>query len=236
MATSGQFQVQVRNTGAESFTVLGVALDSAGFTRLPAAPLETLFDPGATIDLRTPYGPVICADEVAAEPAYAILDLIRADGSEEQVRVPMPSENDTVPNMHAEDCAAAALAAAVDVTLNSLAVSTVDGVPTVTGVLDFGRQDSTESIAVEDMLGSVVLQVRPAEALPAVMAAGESTLTVPIQIRQATCDPHYIADTKQPVLFPLWLSFGNREQEYSEIPVDAEQRVFLLNYLGDVCN
>ncbi|MEJ7704084.1 MAG: hypothetical protein WKF47_10600 [Geodermatophilaceae bacterium] len=41
---------------------------------------------------------------------------------------------------------------------------------------------------------------------------------------------------KQPVLFPLWLSLGDREQEYSEIPVDSEQRVFLLNYLGAVCN
>ncbi|MBA2555326.1 MAG: hypothetical protein H0V10_16880 [Geodermatophilaceae bacterium] len=236
MATSGQFQVQVHNTGVQAFTVLGVALDSAGFTRLPAAPLETLFNPGATIDLRTPYGPVICQDDVAAEPAYAILDLLRADGVEEQVRVPMPSENDTVPNIHNEDCAAEVLAAAVDVTLSSLTVSRVDGVPTVTGELDLRRQDSTESIAVADMRGSVVLQVQPAQALPAVMAAEESTLTVLIQIRQATCDPHYIADTKQPVLFPLWLSFDDRQQEYSEIPVDSEQRVFLLNYLGEVCN
>jgi len=236
-ATTGRFQVQVHNTGTEPFTVLGVALDSAGFSPLPASPLETLFLPGATIDLRTPYGPVICDDNVPVEPAYAVLDLLRPDGSQEQVRVPMKSENETVPRMHAEDCAAEALAAAVDVVLTGLVVEEVDGLPTVTGGLGFTREDSRESIAVTDMRGSVVLQVRPADVeLPVVMAVEESTLTVPIQIRQATCDPHYLADTKQPVLFPLWISFDDREQEYSEIPVDADQRVFLLNYLGEVCN
>lgn len=236
-ATTGQFQIQVHNSGTEPFTVLGVALDSAGFSRLPASPLETLFRPGATIDLRTAYGPVICDEDMPAEPAYAILDLLRPDGSQEQARVPMTSENETVPNMHAEDCAAEALAAAVDVVLTGLVVGDVDGVPTVTGELKFTRDNSRESIGVVDMRGSVVLQVRPGDVeLPAVMATEESTLTVPIQIREATCDPHYLAETKQPFLFPLWLSFGDRAQEYSEIPVDAEQRVFLRDYLGEVCN
>lgn len=200
-ATTGRFQVRVQNTGSQPFTVLGVALDSPGFDMLPATPLETVFDPGAVIDLRTPYGAVICEAGLAAEPAYAILDLRRTGGAEERVRAPMPSQNEAVSAMHDEDCAAQAIATAVTVTLAGLVVMQVDGAPTVTGTLQLRRSASGESIAIVDLLGSVVLQVRTAAStkLPVEMAADTATLTVPIQIRQATCDPHYLADVKTPL-------------------------------------
>ncbi|MDQ3455202.1 MAG: hypothetical protein M3513_07040 [Actinomycetota bacterium] len=236
-ATTEQFQVRVRNTGATAFTVVGVALDSPGFLPLPVTPKESVFQPGALFDLRTPYGPVICEPGVAAEPAYAILEVLRDGRGPERVRVPMPSDSETVSRMHAEDCAARQIADAVTVALSDLAIEPRDGQPVVAGELTLDRADSTESIAVVDLLGSVILQVRPAAgtSLPVTLKAEDSTLAVPIEIRQATCDPHYLSGATQPFRFPLWLSFDGGDEQYSEIPVPAAAQALLRSYLGQVC-
>ncbi|MGI8531885.1 MAG: hypothetical protein ACR2KN_02680 [Geodermatophilaceae bacterium] len=236
-ATTGQFQIRVHNTGPEPFTVSGVTLDSPGFQRLAATPKQSEFQPGALIDLRSTYGTAICGDGISPEPAYALLDVLRPDGRSEQLRVPLPSDNNTIPGIHAERCRAQAIAAAVTVTLVDLAVEQQNGAATVSGSLRLHRAGSTASIAVVDMLGSVVLQVRPDAGtdLPVELAASDTDLAVPIRIRQATCDPHYLAEVKTPFQFPLWLSFDGGDKQYSEIPVTTQQKDFLQGYLGDVC-
>lgn len=236
IALGDRFQVQVHNTGAAPFTVVGVAMDSPGFQRLAPTEKQSQFRPGTVTDLRTPYGPVVCGPDVRAEPAYAVLDLVRPDRTVEQVRVPMTAPNDDIARMHAEECAALVIAQQVSVTLTDLALTELDGQPSLTGSLRLRRAGSTETVAVTDMRGSVVLKAAPVGELPLTMAADAESLDVPVYFRQATCDPHYLADTKQPVLFPLWLSFGGREQEYSEIPVTDEHEVQLIGFLADVCN
>lgn len=231
-----QFQIQVTNVGAEPFTVTAVALDSAGFAPLPPAVKQSAFRAGTVTDLQTPYGEVVCGPEVDPLPAYAALDVLHTDGTTAQLRVPMGGRSDDVIRMHFEGCAEQTIADEVTVTLEDLVVGELDGLPTVTGTLRVQRGASTESVAVTDMRGSVVLQVRPRSDLPATLAAGEDRLEVPVSFRQATCDPHYIADTKQPVLFPLWLSFDGEEQVYTTIPVTAESSALLIGFLGDVCN
>lgn len=236
IAVGGRFEIRVENTGTEPFTVQAVALDSPGFEPLVPTVKQSVFGPGTITDLRTPYGPVVCGSTVDPEPAYAVLDVVRADGSADRLRVAMQAPNDDIARMHAEGCAAASIAEAVTVTLQDLTWSEFDGAPALTGNLRLVRGTSTESIAVTDMRGSVVLKAAARAELPATMAADVATVDVPVYFRQATCDPHYLADTKQPVLFPLWLSFGGRDQEYSTIPVTEAHHDLLIDFLGEVCN
>lgn len=236
-AAGGRFQIKLTNTGSVEFTVVATALDSPGFEPLPPSPRETFFRPGARIDMPTPYGAVICTDEVVAEPAYAALEVRRPNGSHEQVRVPMPSDHDVLTRIHAEECQAVALAEAVTVELVDLQVVGSGADQVVHGMLRLTRRDSDESIAVTDVRGSVLYDVVPQQgtALPVVLAATASSVAMPIQVSPATCAAHVIAETKKPFVYPLWLSLDGAEPVFSEIPVTTSQRDVLYRSLLVAC-
>lgn len=237
-AVGGRFQIKLTNTGNEQFTILGTGLDSAGFRTLPLSPRETLFRPGARIDLPTPYGQVICGPGDVAEPAYAALDVQRPDGTRDQVRVPMPSDHGVLSRIHGEECQALALAEAVAIELVDLHLVGSGADQVVQGSLELTRRSSEQDIGVTDMRGSVLYVVAPQHGttLPVDLGAEESSLTVPIEVAPATCAAHVIAETKKPFVFPLWLSLGGTEPVFSEIPVSTTQRDLLYGSLSVVCD
>jgi len=235
-AAGGVFQIKLTNTGSEQFTVLATGLDSPGFTLLPPNPRETLFRPGARIDMPTPYGPVICDAE--AEPAYAALEVLRPDGTHEQVRVPLPSDYGILTRIFDEKCQAAALAEAVAVELVEPRVVGSGAEQVLQATLQLTRRASEKSIAVTDLVGSMLYDLveRDGIELPLELAPEQSVLTVPIEIAPATCATHVIAETKKPFTFPLWLSLDGAEPLYSEIPTTAAQRAPLSGVLVEVCD
>lgn len=237
-AEGGRFQIKLTNTGSAPFTVLATSLDSPGFTQLPPNPRETVFRPGARIDMPTPYGPVSCDAGVMAEPAYAVLEVLRPDKAREQVRVPMPSYYGVLTRVHEEECVAVAIAEAVTVELldSRLVGSGSDQV--IQATLQLTRRASEQSIAVTDVVGSMLydLEEREGVRLPVDMAPQQAVLTVPIDIAPATCETHVIAETKKPFTFPLWLSLAGAEPQYSEIPTSEAQRESFYGLLVEVCD
>ncbi|MGY1680707.1 hypothetical protein [Geodermatophilus sp. SYSU D01176] len=223
----GRVHVRVTDTGDRPFTVTAVAIDSPGFAPLPPTALTAVFEPGRTIDLRTAYGEPDCAAQPG--PVAARLTVVRPDGAVEELRVPLAGDDLDV--VHREACAATGVLAVADVGLTGLAAAG----DSVTGSVVLSRAgDDGRAVTVVDARGSVVLDVAVA-GLPLELGPGEERATAEVAFTAASCDPHVLADTKQPFVFPLWVAVGDAEPVPVPLPVDADQQALLQDLLGRVC-
>jgi hypothetical protein len=223
----GRVHVRVTDTGDQPFTVTAVAIDAAGFAPLPPSALTAAFEPGRTIDLRTAYGAPDCA--VPAGPPAARLTVARPDGTVEELRVPLAGDDLDV--VHREACAAAGVLAVADIGLTGLAAVG----DTVTGSVVLTRAgDDDRAVTVLDARRSVVLNIA-VEDLPLELGPGEDRASAEVVFTSASCEPHVLADTKQPFVFPLWVAVGEAEPVPVPLPVDEAQQVVLQQLLERVC-
>ncbi len=225
-AIGDQVQVRITDTGDDPFTVTSVALDSPGFAPLPPREASTEFAPGQTIDLPVKFGEPRC--DVAAEPAAARLTVVRPDGSTEDLRVPLAAEIMT--RIHGEECAVLALLEVVDVEVVDLA----DEDDALVTQLRLTRRSGEEPVTVARVGRSVILDVT-GEELPAELAGDEDELSTPLVFTSATCDPHALAETKKPYVFPLEVTVGDGESVIMDLPVDDELRAGLERLVDRVC-
>ncbi|SDC16010.1 hypothetical protein SAMN05660690_0748 [Geodermatophilus telluris] len=225
-AVGGQVQVTVTGTGAEPFTVTSVALESPGFAPLPDRPVDVEVPPGRTFDVPAPYGEADCG--WAAEPAAARLTVVRPDGRTEQLRVPLSAE--VLTRIHDEECAARTVLAVAAADVRGL---TPDG-DAVTGTLTLTRAgDDDRPVTVTRLEGNVHYS---ADAdLPRTLAAGESTLEVGLRFTMARCDPHALAEAKQPYLFLLGLQVGDDDEVPVDLPMDQADRDELAALVDRAC-
>ena len=223
----GRVHVRVTATGDQPFTVTAVALDAPGFAPLPPTALTAAFEPGRTIDLRTAYGAPDCA--VAPGPPAARLTVARPDGTVEELRVPLAGDDLDV--VHREACAAAGVLAVADVGLTGLAAAG----DAVTGSVVLTRTgDDDRAVAVLDARRSVLVDVT-VEELPLELGPGEERASAEVEFASASCEPHVLAETKQPFLFPLAVVVGEAEPVTVPLPVDGAQQRLLQELVDRVC-
>jgi hypothetical protein len=225
-AIGNQVQVRITNTGEDPFTVTSVALDSPGFAPVPPRQASTEFTPGRTIDLPVTFGEPRC--EVAAEPAAARLTVVRPDGSTEDLRVPLAAEIMT--RIHGEECAVLALLEVVDVEV----VDLVDDDEALLTDLRLSRRSGDEPVTVARVSRSVILDVT-GEELPVELTGDQDELSTPLVFTSATCDPHALAETKKPYVFPLEVTVGDGEPVVMDLPVDDDLRAGLERLVNRVC-
>jgi hypothetical protein len=225
-AVGGQVQVTVTDTGSEPFTVTSVAIDSAGFVPLPDRPVQAEFVPGRRVDLPAQHGAVVC--DRAAEPAAARLTVVRPDGRSEQLLVPLAAG--VLGRIHAEACAVQAVLAVADVAVTGLAL---DG-EAVTGSVVLSRAGDDDRVVEVVRLGGSVVYDATAD-LPATLAAGEPRLELPVEFTSVSCDPHVLAETKQPYVFPLAIRVGDGDQVPVDLPLDPAQQDVLAALVDRVC-
>jgi len=227
VAVPGQVQVRVTATGEEPFTVTAVAIDSPGFEPLPATALTAAFVPGRTIDLRTAHGEAVCAAQPS--PVAARLTVVRPGGAAEEARVPLTGDDLDV--VHREECAVAGVLAVAGVGLTAL-TATGDA---VTGTVVLARAgDDDRAVTVLDAQRSVVLDVTVAD-LPLELSAGEERRSAAVAFTPASCEPHVLAETKQPFHFPLSVAVGDAEPVTVPLPVDEAQQALLWDLLERAC-
>ncbi len=224
---AGQVHVRVTDTGDRPFTVTAVAIDSPGFAPLPPTALTAAFEPGRTVDLRTAYGEPDCAAQPG--PLAARLTVARPDGTVEELRVPVAGDDLDV--VHRDACAVAGVLAVAGTGLTDLAAAG----DSVTGTLVLTRTgDDDRAVTVVDARRSVVLDLA-VDGLPLVLRPGEERATAGVTFTAASCEPHVLADTKQPFVFPLWIAVGDAEPVPVPLSVDPAQQALLWDLLGRVC-
>jgi hypothetical protein len=225
-AIGGQVQVRITATGDEPFTVTSVALDSPGFEPQPPREVSAEFAPGRVIDLPVQYGDPRC--EIAAEPAAARLTVVRPTGTVADLRVSL--EGEILTRIHDEECAVLALAEIVTVEVTGL----TDDAEAVTGDLRLTRRSGDDPVTVARVERSVLIDVA-ADDLPVQMAGEEDELSTPVVFTSASCDPHVLAETKKPYVFPLEVLVGDGEPVVLNLPVDDELRARLAALVDRVC-
>ncbi len=239
VAVGGRFQTRITNTGSEAFMVLGVSLDSPGFERLPFAGRAATFNPGATIDLPTQYGAPFCAEDIQVDPAFTAVQVQRPDGTADELRVPLEAPDDIVDRIHQQECHALALAAAVQVDLGEFNSAEFDGEPVLRATITLTRGTNSEAIALVGLTGSVVFDLLFADDSepPPSMPSDEDELAVPVIVGMTGrgCDAHVLGETKQPFLFPFYLTFDGGEVQYGVLDVSPEQRDALWSFVQVAC-
>ena len=223
----GQVHVRVTDTGDQPFTVTAVAIDAPGFAPLPPTALSAAFEPGRTIALRTAYGAPDCA--APAGPPAARLTVTWPDGTREELRVPLAGDDLDV--VHREECAIAGALAVADIGLTGLTAAD----DAVIGTVVLTRAgDDDRAVTVLDARRSVVLDVA-VEGLPLELRPGEERASAEVAFTPASCEPHVLAETKQPFLFPLSVAVGEAEPVAVPLPVDAAQQQLFWDLLDRVC-
>jgi hypothetical protein len=222
-----RLQVRVTATGEQPFTVTSVAIDSPAFTPLPAAAVTAGFTPGRTIDLPTRFGPAVCPP--GGGGAAALLTVLRPDGAVEEVRVPLTGR------VLAEiSDAACAVAGVLDVVRVEAAGLVLAG-DAVEGDLVLARTgEDDRPLALTGPAGSVVFDLST-DGGEQELAAGEAQLAVPLMVRVATCEPHVLAETKQPFAFPLRVSLDGADPVPVPLPLDDAQRDLLWQLVDRTC-
>lgn len=224
-AVGGRIQVRVIATGEEPFTVTSVSLDSPGFAPLPAVRTSTEFESGRVVDLRTPLGPLRC--DVAAEPAAALLTVVRDGRAPEDVRVPLGAE--VLGRIHAAGCAAEALSAVVTVAVTGLRAEGQE----LVGRLTLTRASGDEEVRAVRIARSVLMAVEAD--LPLALAGDAREAEAEVRFTPATCEPHVLAETKQPFRFPVGIEVAGRNEVVVDLPVTAQVRTQLQDLVGRVC-
>ncbi|MCV2490318.1 hypothetical protein OF117_13190 [Geodermatophilus sp. YIM 151500] len=225
-AVGGQVHVRITNTGAEPFTVTSLALRSPGFEPLPAGEEVAGYAPGRTIDLPAPYGDPVC--DADAEPATVELTVARPDGTTERLTAPLAAE--ALTRVHGKRCAALALAGVVDVAVTGLRADEAG----VSGSLTLERRSGTEPVRVVRLDRSVLVEPT-ASGLPLDLGGDERSAATPVSFEPASCDPHVLAETKQPFRFPVGVEVGEREPVVVDLPLDEPARAQLTEMVDRIC-
>jgi hypothetical protein len=226
VAIGGQVQVRVTDTGDQPFTVTSVALESPGFTPVPPRPETARYAPRQVIDLPTPFGDPVC--DTAAEPAAARLTVVRPDGTTEDLRVPLAAE--VLGRIHAEECAVERVLAVAYIQVGNFR----DDDDGSSATLTMTRRSGDQPVRVTRVTRSVL--VEPSiDDLPVTLAGDVSTATAEVSFAPASCDPHVLAETKQPYLFVLGVGVGDEDEVPVDLPIDQDDADALAAMVQRVC-
>jgi len=229
-AVGGRFRVKLTNTGDDEFTVTGVRLESAGFETLAFTPHDTLYSPSERTDLITPFGDVRCEPGDVLDPTDAAIRFVTASGSEGEVRVPLESIYEAIPKLYERECDKAFIEESAVIAIADPIEESGEGFDArARATLRITRAGSDEAIAVDDIRGSVLYSITGE--LPAILAAGEDEIDIPIELRGTRCDGHALGETKQPFVYPIRLRIGDDFESSYDIPVNPSQQDQLWTFL-----
>jgi hypothetical protein len=207
------FGLALRNVGDEPIVVRQAQLASNRFAVLPPTEREVTLHPGGQrFVLPLPYGEVRCDGE--PEEAFTVV-LVVDDGEERRLEVPEEYEG-AVARLHQRECAAAEVRERVDITFGD--EWTMDGI-TITGELRLEQRTPGEPVAIDDAVGNVIFTLVLERAHPVLRVTDDApTARVPVTISADRCDPHAVAEFKQPYRFLAWVAIGDGDPA----PVDLD--------------
>ncbi len=235
-----KINAQLTNRGAAPVTVTGVRLVWAGARRLPPTPKDTVVAPGQTVDLQTRYGSAYCRSLPARHASFRVT---MQGGTEVTLAVDRAGRR-LLGRLGRADCAARQLrqTASISFGLHYRQVI-VAGEEWLRGALIVRRASAVRGRAspvyVEDLLGSVLLTLRPAvrAALPAKLSPGDEVLTIPVLIGSThRCDAHALSQSSQTFLLSVFARVGNHATQRVIVSPDRAAQGRAGALLDRVCD
>ena len=229
----GQFQVQVVNDTDERFEVVVGAVRVAGLHHTDEPPRH--HDRGRT-DHRPPrtvprgslrrraIATMPTVDDVPSlDDAVVLLGL--QDGTVREI--PVIDRWHLARRLYLDDCRRQFIDASVTIEWADLHEEEFEGRPVTAGVLRLTRLTAADTITIVDVSGTVPYSFdavgRQAGDPVIVLAVGDDVEEVPIRFTESRCDPHALAEVKQPHKFVAQVDLGDGVlQPYIVIPAESD--------------
>jgi hypothetical protein len=222
-----QFQVQVVNGTDERFEVRSVQFVWDGFTS-PVTSRDSTIVAGQTIDFPVPFTGARCAGDGDLESMPAIdraVVLIGLDDGSVR-RVPVLDRWHLARRLYLDDCDRQRIESLVGIEWADLHEAELDGRPVTAGELRLTRRAATGTLTLRSISGTIPYGVEPVTANAAgavvVLTEGDDVASAPIRIVEGRCDPHALAEAKQPHMFVAQIDLGDGVlHPYVVVPPEA---------------
>ncbi len=210
----GQFQLQIINDTDERFEVSSVQFVWTGYSS-PITPRDTTIVSGQIIDLPVPFPGATCVGDGSIDTMPSMDDAVvmlgLADGSVREV--PVVDRWHLARRLYLEDCQRQFIVATVTIEWVDLHEETYDGRPVTAGSLRLTRGTGAGTITIDSISGTIPYSFEAVDSAPgepvAVLEADEAVAEVPIRFTESRCDPHALAEVKQPHKFVAQVDLGD---------------------------
>lgn len=210
-----QFQVQVHNATGDRYDITGVQFVWDGITTEMVDKTAVMVG-GQIVDLPVPFPGAVCSHDVDVDPRQ--VDLSQAVArirvtSGDIVEAPVVDQWHTARKLYLEDCARQWIDGQVEIAWEDLHVEELDGRPVTMGQLVLRRRAAGGTVIVHDVGNTIPYVVDlpevPADGPALVLDASSSEAMTPVHFLENRCDPHALAEVKQPTKFIAQLEFAD---------------------------
>lgn len=234
---NGRLVVRFENTGDESVTVEGFAVETPtladGLER--TTPFELAADDAIAIRLDLPES------RCDAEPGPVVVHVTARTASGTEAAGDLTAEDpfDTVARVNAEDCLAESVADVAAIVLPEHLRSTGSG-PDRRAFIDVTIEpvaSGDTTMRIDRVYGTTLLNAEDGIdwTLGVDVAAGDPPLVLTLPVRPARCDAHAIADDKRGTILPVEIATGDGRAGRLDVPSDPGLKAELYAYYAERC-
>lgn len=209
-----QFQIQIHNGTRDRYDLDGVQFEWDGFTT-PMTPRDSVFVGGQVIDYPVPFPGASCVGDGtrATMPSLDDAKVVLQLDSGDTVDVPVVDKWHLARKLYEDDCEKQMIDKQVTIEWVDLHEGEFEGRPVTVGKLRLTRRAGEGEYTILEVGNTVpfVFDAIDTEVGEPVvtLAADADTAEVPIQFVESRCDPHALAEIKQPTKFVAQVVLGD---------------------------
>jgi hypothetical protein len=212
-----QFQVQIHNGTDVRYDIDGVQFQWAGFTT-PMTDRDSVFVGGQVIDYPVPFPGAACVGDGtrATMPSLDDAKVVLLLDSGETVDVPVLDKWHLARKLYEDDCEKQMIDAQVGIEWVDLHEGEFEGRPVTVGGLRLTRRAGEGEFTILAVSNTIPFAFDAIDSDPGepvvTLAADADEAEVPIQFIESRCDPHALAEIKQPTKFVAQVLLGDGSQ------------------------
>lgn len=216
--TRRSLRLTVTNGGDHDLQITAVQLSSPSFETVPPQVRDVPVAASDLVAIPLPFGAAQCG-EVADDPPELIA---RVAGDDVRVAIEeIPSG--VLSELRDEECAAAAVLAAVDLHLGDTWQPTE--ARTIEGEVELAQRSSGVAATLAELRGNVIFAVSPVGAASAVEVTDDTpAAAAPIAITAARCDPHALIEYKRTFIFTAYVVVDGGEPTRVDFAAEGASR------------
>jgi hypothetical protein len=209
-----QFQVQIHNGTDDRYDLDGVQFEWAGFTT-PMTERDSVFVGGQVVDYPVPFPGATCVGDGtrATMPTLDDAKVLLLLDSGETFEVPVVDKWHLARKLYEEDCEKQMIDAQVAIEWIDLHEGEFEGRPVTVGELRLTRRAGEGEYTILSVSNTVPFVFDAIDSDPSepvvTLAADAAEASVPIQFIESRCDPHALAEIKQPTKFIAQVQLGD---------------------------
>jgi hypothetical protein len=209
-----QFQVQVHNGTSDRFDLAGVQFVWDGYTT-PMSDRDSIIVGGQMIDFPVPFPGATCIGDGtrATMPSLDDARVVLLLDSGETVEMPVVDKWHLARKLYEEDCERQMIESEVAIEWVDLHEEEFEGRPVTAGRLQLTRGEGEGQFTVLSVSHTIpyffsAVETEVGEPVVTLAADAESA-SAPVRFLESRCDPHALAEIKQPTKFVAQVQLGD---------------------------